>query len=556
MLHPSTKKLIDKLEEMTRKRRITWTETQDDRISYATEGYSVVLTAEPQTVHLLDAAGKVLEEVTPEEIAETVTDTGSSYQQLFAEMYREASRQARGTETAIDTVLAGLDLDGDGIPDVPATPDPDAVVEDVAGEAENDAPEDPVEETSAAVQAATEFSPVAQAAETQPALTAEAQQPTTQTTTQVENTPASITGATSFTGGAIGLGGMISDPAAEPAEPPHVEAELTPESTPEPEPALPQSANPADSTSTPQPAPFVQPEPITQPEPVKAQGTEPDASAVEEVQSAEAVPPSGSEQETPAQPVPPEASSFWGTPQPSESPAQPGNATPASEPFPAEAQTLTAETAPASAVQTGPAEPQDASAFANPFSGANETAQAFADVAGDASQQAVDQAGEAFEETTRAIVDATQDVISDPADSAVSAGSDAFSFSDMEAGSDALADATGSFVDNATAATDQVAETAGTITEKVAEMAGDATSDLTATASDASDHATGAAEQARSSVTSGFVGAFGAASAAINPAPSEPKGAAAYPGEAETGGDDEDEITPRPKPTTRFNPWN
>lgn len=139
MLHPSTKKLIDKLAEMTRKRRIGWAETEDGRLAYQTEGYSVILGGEPQSVQLLSRDGKLLEEVSGEEIAETQADDGTPYQQAFSEMYREAARQARGTETAIDTVLAGLDLDGDGIPDVPAPEDGD--------EAGETLPEDTVDES-------------------------------------------------------------------------------------------------------------------------------------------------------------------------------------------------------------------------------------------------------------------------------------------------------------------------------------------------------------------------------------------------------------------------
>ena len=121
MMHPSTKTLLDRLAEMTRQRRIGWQETSSGTgVAYTTEGYSVHLVKEPQTLQLTDGNGAILEDVTSDEIAATATESGQSYTQVFEELFREAARQARGTERAIDAVLAGLDLDGDGIPDVPA----------------------------------------------------------------------------------------------------------------------------------------------------------------------------------------------------------------------------------------------------------------------------------------------------------------------------------------------------------------------------------------------------------------------------------------------------
>ncbi|MEL6664429.1 MAG: hypothetical protein AAFR33_15660, partial [Pseudomonadota bacterium] len=119
MMHPSTKKLLDRLIEMTRQRKIGWAETNQG-VAYATEGYTVHLIGEPQTMQLTDASGTVLEDVPADELAATQDEAGQAYTKIFEELFRESSRQARGTEKAIDAVLAGLDLDGDGIPDVPA----------------------------------------------------------------------------------------------------------------------------------------------------------------------------------------------------------------------------------------------------------------------------------------------------------------------------------------------------------------------------------------------------------------------------------------------------
>ncbi|MEM9738409.1 MAG: hypothetical protein AAF829_00945 [Pseudomonadota bacterium] len=147
MMHPSTKKLLDRLAEMTRNRRIAWQETSTGGgVAYAAEGYTVHLIKEPQTMQLTDANGTILENVSSDELAQTESESGSTYIPIFDETYREAARQARGTERAIDAVMAGLDLDGDGIPDIaapvpaqenlqPSVPSEDAsAYEDVADE--------------------------------------------------------------------------------------------------------------------------------------------------------------------------------------------------------------------------------------------------------------------------------------------------------------------------------------------------------------------------------------------------------------------------------------
>jgi hypothetical protein len=109
MLHPSTKRLIDKLSDMTRRQRVAWTEGENDSVVHDTEGYRVVLTAAPHGVLLTDGTGREIETCTPEEIAGEEDMQGQPYPVYVAQLYREAHRYARGAEKAISTVLAGLD---------------------------------------------------------------------------------------------------------------------------------------------------------------------------------------------------------------------------------------------------------------------------------------------------------------------------------------------------------------------------------------------------------------------------------------------------------------
>lgn len=118
MLHPSTKLLIDKLSEMTRKQRVSWDEGENGHIIHDTEGYRVILSPAPHTVMLTDVLGKEIETCTPEDIAAEADQGGRPYSQFVAELYREAGRHARGTERAIDAVLRGLDLGTDDEPTV------------------------------------------------------------------------------------------------------------------------------------------------------------------------------------------------------------------------------------------------------------------------------------------------------------------------------------------------------------------------------------------------------------------------------------------------------
>ncbi|WP_341197531.1 hypothetical protein [Hyphomonas chukchiensis] len=131
MLHPSTKRLIDKLNEMTRKQRVAWSEGEDGTITHDTEGYRVVLTPEPHAVLLTDALGKEIESCTPEEFADETDGAGRPYATFVAELYREAHRHARGAEKAINTVLKGLEST-DAEPEEAPEPalDPADLVED------------------------------------------------------------------------------------------------------------------------------------------------------------------------------------------------------------------------------------------------------------------------------------------------------------------------------------------------------------------------------------------------------------------------------------------
>ncbi|MEH6410549.1 MAG: hypothetical protein V7741_08490 [Hyphomonas sp.] len=109
MLHPSTKRLIDKLSEMTRKQRVAWSEGENGTITHDTEGYRVVLTPEPHAVLLTDALGKEIESCTPDEFMDETDSAGRPYTAFVADLYREAHRHARGAEKAIHTVLKGLE---------------------------------------------------------------------------------------------------------------------------------------------------------------------------------------------------------------------------------------------------------------------------------------------------------------------------------------------------------------------------------------------------------------------------------------------------------------
>ena len=108
MLHPSTQKLIDKLAEMTALKQIDWAEAREGGVIYATEGYAVKLTESPPRVTLATEKGRILEEASASVLKETPHEERGTYSDLIIAVVKEASRIAKGTEAAIDALLAGL----------------------------------------------------------------------------------------------------------------------------------------------------------------------------------------------------------------------------------------------------------------------------------------------------------------------------------------------------------------------------------------------------------------------------------------------------------------
>ncbi|MEL6826322.1 MAG: hypothetical protein AAFN91_08755 [Pseudomonadota bacterium] len=141
MLHASTRKLIDRLAEMTELGKLDWTEDDAGNIAYATEGYSVSLTENPGEVIITSKDGKELERATADEIAASQQEDGTSYTAVVAAMTKEAARIARGTEAAISSLLAGMD-------DTPNASEIEAVVTDDAETLPEDPIEDPVDDTT------------------------------------------------------------------------------------------------------------------------------------------------------------------------------------------------------------------------------------------------------------------------------------------------------------------------------------------------------------------------------------------------------------------------
>ncbi|MDJ0920412.1 MAG: hypothetical protein QNI84_04745 [Henriciella sp.] len=145
MLHPSTKKLIDRLSEMTARGKLTWQEGEAESVIYSTEGYAVALSAPPHELIITSKDGKELERATAEELAATPLESGGAYTDAIASMRAQAVRIARGTETAISSLLAGIDLDGDS----PVEEEAPAAVETAAPPPAEATIEDPADETTA-----------------------------------------------------------------------------------------------------------------------------------------------------------------------------------------------------------------------------------------------------------------------------------------------------------------------------------------------------------------------------------------------------------------------
>lgn len=142
MLHASTRKLIDRLSEMTELGKLDWTEDEDGTLAYATEGYSVTLSESPNEVIITSKTGKELERATAEELASTLQDDGGAYTSIVAAMTMEASRIARGTEAAISSLLADLQ-------DEPEVDPADLAAAEI--DVDEDLVEDPINETTAIV---------------------------------------------------------------------------------------------------------------------------------------------------------------------------------------------------------------------------------------------------------------------------------------------------------------------------------------------------------------------------------------------------------------------
>ncbi|MFN4225587.1 MAG: hypothetical protein ACK4HR_04660 [Hyphomonas sp.] len=235
MLHPSTKRLIDKLSEMTRKQRVAWTEGENGTVIHDTEGYRVVLTPEPHALLLTDGMGREIETCRPEEFADEVDAQGRPYAKFVGELYREAHRHARGAEKAIRTLLAGLDATEAELAPAPMLPEPPAII---------------------------------------PVLTADVPDATTD-----ETAPLAGESETEITHAVASLANQINSvpqtpievqPAVTAAEAPVLDVQTAP-APPEPEPlsaaALPEPETVLQAATAPQPEPMIEPAPAQVPEP-------------------------------------------------------------------------------------------------------------------------------------------------------------------------------------------------------------------------------------------------------------------------------------------------
>lgn len=109
MLHPSTRKLIERLAEVTSQGKLPWQEDNSGGVVYAADGFSVVLSADPFSIGIRDRNGRELEMISLDQLEQIIIAGGGSYADLVAIMYDDALRSARGTETAIVKLLASLE---------------------------------------------------------------------------------------------------------------------------------------------------------------------------------------------------------------------------------------------------------------------------------------------------------------------------------------------------------------------------------------------------------------------------------------------------------------
>ncbi len=120
-IHPSTKRLIDRLYDMTLERKIAWKQGADGAVVYDTERYRVSLVGTPTEVVLSSDTGAELDKADHQELTNTLLEDGTTYAEYVGQLHKEAHRIARGAESAIEEVLSTLiDTDGDGVLDSPA----------------------------------------------------------------------------------------------------------------------------------------------------------------------------------------------------------------------------------------------------------------------------------------------------------------------------------------------------------------------------------------------------------------------------------------------------
>ncbi|MFC6197495.1 hypothetical protein [Ponticaulis profundi] len=113
MLHPSTRKLIDKLYEMTEAAKITWAEGDADTCIYDTEGYRVTIGQTPTHLVLSDAGGRILETVTESMLKNVRTGLGETYALKVDDLVSIARRQITGSEDIINKIVSSLDSGAD-----------------------------------------------------------------------------------------------------------------------------------------------------------------------------------------------------------------------------------------------------------------------------------------------------------------------------------------------------------------------------------------------------------------------------------------------------------
>ena len=565
MLHPSTKRLLDRLAEMTRQRKIAWTETETG-VAYQTEGYSVVLTGEPQSMQLLSREGNVLEDVGADAIGATTTEEGESYREIFASLAREASRLARGTESAIDDVLAGLDAAPEVAEPVmtpaanvqPVDDGQPGSLEDVADETQlaADTQAEPEPETVTEAETLDVSEPpaapeVADEPDVASAVADMANQVNSGETEPSERPQWSspLSGMTS--GGTFGnfdSVGEAGEPVEEPAEPAPAEAETSSVEPVEEEPVTgvapaygeTEAETPAEHTSE-----------VTHDWGAPA----PSATETSTTETADETPVSSWAQQ-PVEETPFEPADTETKPEPSDMPvwaAASRDEEPAAQDDVAEPEPVTTveeesqhqapaefvatgyeeEPAAAEPVETAPqswsevANPQPDEPVSEPTEQPTETSGDWPTF-GDAAQTTSEQVTEAAETTERIVIDATDDAL-EQVDGAVEAV-------------DSSTEGIGSAVESGVSAVEETVRETGEAVE-------DTVSEISAETSPA----------AEAPVSSNY-GAFSLGQPETPPsaAPAEPP--APTPEETVAGGVEEEpeepEPTPKPRPVTRFNPWN